>query len=121
MSSMTVDDFRRHCDCLVHFAPAEHVRMDHGLLAAAQLLDLNADQNGQVLVRFAAEPRFSSYDKEYWKSRSRFKRKAGEAGSNKLEIAAGCDAIRLRESIHVIRSLLLALPQFFASFRYSSG
>jgi hypothetical protein len=79
---MTVDDFRRHCDWLVHFAPTGFFCLDYGLLTAAQLLDTNANQNGQVFMRFAAEPNFSPYDKEHWKCRPRFKRKAGELGSN---------------------------------------
>jgi hypothetical protein len=60
------------------------LRLDLGLLTAAQVLDLNADEHGFVWTRFLDEPIYQKYQKEYWKERSRFKRRAGELGSNVL-------------------------------------
>ena len=76
---MTIDEFREYCPSLVHFAP--QIDLARGLLTAAQVLDLNQDEKGQVWARFRYETAFRPYPVDHWKSRSRFLRGAGEAGS----------------------------------------
>jgi len=60
------------------------LRLELGLLTAAQVLDLNADDDGFVWTKFLDETIYQKYPKDYWKERSRFKRRAGELGSNLL-------------------------------------
>ncbi|MFL5329223.1 MAG: hypothetical protein ACJ8C4_09925 [Gemmataceae bacterium] len=75
---MILAEFRKRCPYLVHYAP--QINLTFGLLTAAQILDRNADEHGFVLARFRHETEFQSYPVDYWKTHSRFVRRAGEAG-----------------------------------------
>ena len=75
---MDLAEFRRRCPYLVHYAPL--INLDLGLLSAAQVLDRNADGHGNVWARFRHENTFRPYAPDYWKTHSRFLRRAGEAG-----------------------------------------
>lgn len=75
---MELPDFRSRCPYLIHFAP--QVDLALGLLTAAQVLDMNADERGTVWARFRNEREFKQYPVDHWKSHSRFLRGAGEAG-----------------------------------------
>ncbi len=75
---MTLEEFCNRCPFLVHYAP--QFDLVAGLLTAAQVLDRNADEQGNVWARFRSETTFQSYSIEYWKANSRFHRKAGESG-----------------------------------------
>lgn len=77
---MTVREFRRRHPLLVHFG--SQLRLELGLLSAAQVLDRNADSRGQVWARFRGQPAYHQYPVDHWKSHSRFLRGAGEAGSS---------------------------------------
>ncbi len=78
---MDTTQFRQFCPALVHFAPRGGIRLEEGLLTAAQILDRCADHGGRVWTRFVGEPEFKSYSADHWRSHSRFKRKAGDRGS----------------------------------------
>jgi hypothetical protein len=80
---MVPADFKKRYPVLEHYSPLE-LRLDLGLLTAAQLLDLNADKQGMVWARFASERDYRSYPKDHWKTHARFKRRAGEDGCNLL-------------------------------------
>jgi hypothetical protein len=67
-----------------HYSLSGSFRLEHGLLTAAQVLDLNADAQGVVWAKFFREDNYQPYDKEHWKTHSRFKRGAGEEGCNML-------------------------------------
>jgi len=71
---MTLENFRRHCAVLVHYAPSGFIRPERGLLTASQILDSNADEWGKVSARFLFEGDYHEFDKEHWKGRSRFVR-----------------------------------------------
>jgi len=75
---MNVAEFRSWCPYLVHYAP--QIDLTLGLLTAAQVLDRNADEQGNVWARFRSENTFRRYPVHHWKTRSRFLRRAGEAG-----------------------------------------
>ncbi len=75
-------EFRRLIPELVHYAPAGLLRLDAGLLTASQVLDRSTDEDGHVWARFPSDLAFRPYDVDHWKSHARFKRGAGEAGSN---------------------------------------
>jgi hypothetical protein len=79
---MTPVEFRRLCPALEHYAPSGFLRVEYGLLTAAQLLDLNSDHHGMVSARFCHQSEFESFDRDYWKTHSRFRRRAGEDGCN---------------------------------------
>ncbi len=88
---MTPGEFRSRCPTLVHFSP--QVRLDLGLLTASQVLDRNADERGSVWARFPGELEYRAFPTDHWKSHSRFRRRAGEAGSNLL-VRDATDATR---------------------------
>jgi hypothetical protein len=75
---MNLEEFRRYCPYLVHYAP--QIDLTVGLLTAAQVLDRNVDEQGNVWARFRNETEFRPYPVDHWKSHSRFLRRAGEAG-----------------------------------------
>lgn len=77
-------DFRRLCPILVHYAPHGQLRPERGLLTAAQVLDRNADADRRVWAKFLGEEQCQAYDVDHWKTHSRFRRGAGEVGSNLL-------------------------------------
>jgi hypothetical protein len=79
---MTADEFRQRYPVLAHYSPSLELAVDDGLLTAAQILDRCADTSGNVWARFKAENEFSQYPVGHWKVRSRFRRRAGEVGSN---------------------------------------
>jgi hypothetical protein len=60
---MDVAEFRRCCPYLVHYAP--QIDLGLGLLTAAQVLDGNADDDGNVWARFRNENAFRSYPVDY--------------------------------------------------------
>ena len=80
--TLTTDQFRQLTPKLVHFAPKSFLRRELGLLTAAQVLDLNAENDGKVWARFSRQNTYQPYAKDYWKERSRFLRGAGEVGCN---------------------------------------
>lgn len=75
-------EFRRLCPILVHYAPHGQLRLERGLLTASQVLDRNVDAHGRVWAKFIGDEECQSYDVDHWKTRSRFRRGAGEVGSN---------------------------------------
>lgn len=79
---LSTSDVRRSFPCLVHFAPRGALLRDRGLLTAAQVLDENADSEANVWTKFVGETDFLPWPVDHWKSHSRFRRKAGAAGSN---------------------------------------
>jgi hypothetical protein len=81
---VTLAEFRHLCPVLVHYAPQGHLRPERGLLTAAQILDQSADATGHVWAKFYNDAKYQSYEPDHWKTHSRFRRGAGEAGSNLL-------------------------------------
>src|SRR5687768_14931666 len=79
--ALTAADFRKICPVLEHYSPSG-LHLELGLMTAYQVLDVCADVSGTVLTRFIDEEEFRPYPKDYWATRSRFKRGAGERGSN---------------------------------------
>lgn len=84
---MNACDFQEKYPQLVHFSPATtfaEKSIEHGLLTASQIIDLHSDPSGNISARFVADQNYVTYNKEYWKTHSRFKRGAGDSGSNIL-------------------------------------
>ena len=81
---VTPAEFRHLCPVLVHYAPHGRLRRERGLLTAAQVLDQSADADGRVWAKFYNDAEYQSYALDHWKTHSRFRRGAGEAGSNLL-------------------------------------
>jgi len=75
---MDLAEFRQYCPWLNHFTP--QLNLADGLLTAAQVLDRNRNEHGNVWARFRSETEFASYPVNYWKTNSRFLRRAGESG-----------------------------------------
>jgi hypothetical protein len=90
---LTPDGLRRACPTLVHYAPRGVLRLEEGLLTAAQVLERNADDTGTVWAKFLDDPEYQPFDVEHWKTHSRFRRRAGERGCNLL-VRAGNDPTR---------------------------
>jgi hypothetical protein len=80
----TPSEFRRTFPALVHYAPQGVLRIDRGLLTAAQVLDQNADGDRNVWAKFQGEAEFRPWAVDHWKTHSRFRRRAGASGSNIL-------------------------------------
>lgn len=85
----TPTELRRAFPALVHYAPHGHLRLERGLLTAAQVLDRTAAEDGRVWAKFQGEPDFRGWPVDHWKTHSRFRRKAGDSGSNLLVRSAG--------------------------------
>ena len=81
---MSPSEFRSRCQFLVHFAPAAFFRPEAGLLTASQVLERSADAAGNVYARFLDDHQYTRYPVDHWKRHSRFRRRAGERGSNLL-------------------------------------
>ena len=81
---MDLAEFRRCCPYLVHYAP--QIDLALGLLPAAQVLDRNADEHGNLWARFRNENTFRPIP---WTIGKRIPGSSGERV--RLAVASSCE------------------------------